>query len=149
MELLIITKECEEIMKEKILLIALILIFLIINLYTGFLTFLDYIAEYKTIKIENQDDYIIKEIKEHFDINYDIKKVTFWGGIPDGYYLKIYNNLNQVQTVFEDNHEDSEIYDYFKNVKADIPIHLFYLIIEIIIEIIIVYKIKKKVVINK
>ena len=136
-------------MKEKILLIALILIFLIINLYTGFLTFLDYIAEYKTIKIENQDDYIIKEIKEHFDINYDIKKVTFWGGIPDGYYLKIYNNLNQVQTVFEDNHEDSEIYDYFKNVKADIPIHLFYLIIEIIIEIIIVYKIKKKVVINK
>ena len=136
-------------MKEKILLIALILIFLIINLYTGFLTFLDYIAEYKTIKFENQDDYIIKEIKEHFDINYDIKKVTFWGGIPDGYYLKIYNNLNQVQTVFEDNHEDSEIYDYFKNVKADIPIHLFYLIIEIIIEIIIVYKIKKKVVINK
>ena len=122
-------------MKEKI-----ILIFLTINLYTGFLTFLDYIAEYKTIKIENQNDYITKEIKEHFNINYDIKKVTFWGGIPDGYYLKVYNNMNQVQTVFEDNHEDSEIYDYFRDIKADIPSHLFYLIIEIIIEIIIIYK---------
>ena len=118
-------------MKKKIILTILILIFLIINLYTSFLTFLDYIAEYKTIRIENQNEYIAKEIKEHFDINYDIKKVTFWGGIPDGYYLKIYN------------HEDSEIFDYFRNIKADIPIHLFYLIIEIIIEIIIVYKIKK------
>ncbi len=135
-------------MKEKIILIILILIFLTINLYTGFLTFLDYIAEYKTIKIENQNDYIAKEIKEHFNIKYDIKKVTFWGGIPDGYYLKIYNNMNQVQTVFEDNHEDSEIYDYFRDIKADIPSHLFYLIIEIIIEIIIIYKIKKKAVTN-
>ena len=116
-------------MKEKIILIILILIFLTINLYTGFLTFLDYIAEYKTIKIENQNDYIAKEIKENFNIKYDIKKVTFWGGIPDGYYLKIYNNMNQVQTVFEDNHEDSEIYDYFRDIKADIPSHLFYLII--------------------
>ena len=135
-------------MKEKVILIILILIFLTINLYTGFLTFLDYIAEYKTIKIENQNDYIAKEIKEHFNINYDIKKVTFWGGIPDGYYLKIYNNMNRVQTVFEDNHEDSEIYDYFRDIKADIPSHLFYLIIEIIIEIIIIYKIKKKAVTN-
>lgn len=135
-------------MKETILLIVLIFIFLIIDLYTGFLTFLDYISEYKTIKIENQDDYITKEIKEHFDINYNIKKVTFWEGFPDGYYLKIYNNLNQVQTVFEDKHEFSEIYDYFINVKADIPRHLFYLIIEIIIEIITVYKIGKKVVAN-
>ena len=70
-------------MKKKIILTILILIFLIINLYTSFLTFLDYIAEYKTIRIENQNEYIAKEIKEHFDINYDIKKVTFWGGIPD------------------------------------------------------------------
>ena len=42
---------------------------------------------------------------------------------------------DQVQEEFEDNHEDSEIFDYFRNIKADIPIHLFYLIIEIIIEI--------------
>lgn len=131
-------------MKEKIFLIVLILIFLIINLYTGFLIFLDYLAEYKTIKIENQDDYIVKEIKEHFDINYNIKKVTFWSGIPDGYYLKIYDKTNQVKKVFEDNHEDSEIYDYFRDVKADIPVHLLYLIIEIIIEIIIFSIIRKK-----
>ena len=44
-------------MKKKIILTILILIFLIINLYTSFLTFLDYIAEYKTIRIENQNEY--------------------------------------------------------------------------------------------
>lgn len=131
-------------MKKKIILAILILIFLVIDLYTSFLTFLDYIAEYKTIRIENQNEYIVKEIKEHFNINYDIKKITFWSGIPDGYYLKIYNKNNQIQEKFEDNHEDSEIFDYFRNIKADIPLHLFYLVIEIIIEIIIIYKIKKK-----
>ena len=131
-------------MKKKIILAILILIFLAIDLYTSFLTFLDYIAEYKTIRIENQNEYIVKEIKEHFNINYDIKKITFWAGIPDGYYLKIYNKNNQIQEKFEDNHEDSEIFDYFRNIKADIPLHLLYLVIEIIIEIIIIYKIKKK-----
>ena len=131
-------------MKKKIILAILILIFLAIDLYTSFLTFLDYIAEYKTIRIENQNEYIVKEIKEHFNINYDIKKITFWAGIPDGYYLKIYNKNNQIQEKFEDNHEDSEIFDYFRNIKVDIPLHLLYLVIEIIIEIIIIYKIKKK-----
>ena len=29
---------------------------------------------------------------------------------------------DQVQEEFEDNHEDSEIFDYFRNIKADIPL---------------------------
>ena len=43
----------------------------------------------KTIKISNQNSYISKEIKEHFDIDYDIKKVKFYSGFPDGYYLDV------------------------------------------------------------
>lgn len=131
-------------MKSKIFVILLILIFLVINLCTAFLTFLDYLAERKTITISNQNDYIVQEIKEHFNIDYNIRKITFWGGIPDGYYLNIYNSMYQVEKVFEDNHEDSEIYDYFRNEKADIPKHLIYLLIEIFVEIIIINKIRKK-----
>lgn len=125
-------------MNKKWIIIFVIVIFIIIDLYTVFLTFLDYLAEYKTIKISNQNSYISKEIKEHFDIDYDIKKVKFYSGIPDGYYLDIYDLQNECHHEFEDNHENSEIYDYFKNIKADTPIHLKYLIIEIMIELIII-----------
>lgn len=136
-------------MKSKLFMILLIFIFLIINLYTAFLTFLDFLAERKTIIVHNQNDYIVQEIKEHFDINYDIRKITFWTGIPDGYYLNIYNNIYQVERVFDDNHEDSKICDYFRNKKPDIPKHLPYLIIEIFIEIIIIKKIKENNTVNK
>ena len=125
-------------MNKKWIIIFVIVIFIIIDLYTVFLTFLDYLAEYKTIKISNQNSYISKEIKEHFDIDYDIKKVKFYSGFTDGYYLDIYDLQNECHHKFEDNHEDSEIYDYFKNIKADIPMHLKYLIIEIMIELIII-----------
>lgn len=125
-------------MNKKWIIIFVIVIFIIIDLYTVFLTFLDYLAEYKTIKISNQNSYISKEIKEHFDIDYDIKKVKFYSGFPDGYYLDIYDLQNECHHKFEDNHEDSEIYDYFKNIKADLPMHLKYLIIEIMIELIII-----------
>ena len=61
-------------MNKKCVIVFIIIISIIINLYTGFLVFLDYLAEYRTIEISNQSSYISKEIKEHFDIDYDIKK---------------------------------------------------------------------------
>ena len=125
-------------MRKKFLYVIVIILFVLINLYTAFLAFIDYLAEYKTIEIDNQESYIAKEIKEHFKIDYDIKKARFLAGIPDGYYLDIYNKENQVQRVFEDNHEESDIYDYFRNVKADIPQHLIYLVIEIMFELIVI-----------
>lgn len=115
----------------------------------AFFTFLDYLAEYKTIKISNQEIHIVQEIKEHFKINYNIEKITFYSEIPDGYYLKIYNKENQIEDVFEDNHEDSAIYEYFKNVKADIPQHLKYLITAIFIEITIIVIIEYKKIKNR
>ena len=129
---------------KKIMYIILITIFILLDLWISFLTFVDYLAGYKIIKISNQETYIVQEIKEHFKINYDIEKVIFYSGIPDGYYLDIYNKDNQIEGVFEDNHEESEIYDYFKDVKADIPKHLKYLITAIFIEIIILVIVHRK-----
>ena len=125
-------------MKKRLLLVFIILVFILLDLFTGFLVFIDILKELKTIKIESQGEIIVQEIKEHFNIDYNITKVTFQSGIPDGYYLMIYDENNNVKKVFEDNHGDSEIYDYFINEKADIPEHLKYLIIELVIEFIII-----------
>lgn len=131
-------------MKKTIFLILTIIIFITIDLFTGILVFIDYLKELKTIKIESQGEVIAQEIKEHFDIEYDITKVIFQSGIPDGYYLDIYDENNNVKEVFEDNHEDSEIYNYFKDVKADIPKHLKYLIIELFLEFVSIRALTKK-----
>lgn len=129
-------------MKKKTLYIILIILFLLAELYTAFLTLIDYLAEYKTIKIYNQESYIAKEIKEHFNIDYNIEKVRFYAGFPDGYYLDIYNEENQIQRVFEDNHKESNIFNYFRNIKPDIPPYLNYLIIEIMIELLVIFMIE-------
>lgn len=125
-------------MKKTIFLIIIIIAFILIDIATGFMAFLDYIAERKTITIESQGEMIVQKIKEHFDIDYNITKVTFQSGIPDGYFLEIYNEKNQVQGVFENDHTESEIYDYFNDVKADVPQHLMYLIVLFIVQFIIV-----------
>ena len=62
-------------MKKRTIYIILIILFILLDLYTAFLTFLDYLAEYKTIEIYNQESNIVKEIKEHFNISYDIKRL--------------------------------------------------------------------------
>ena len=41
-----------------------------------------------------------------------IKKVKFYSGFPDGYYLDIYDLQNECHHKFEDNHKDSEIIDF-------------------------------------
>ena len=125
-------------MKKTISLIFIMIVFIFIDIAISFMVFLDYVAERKTINIESQGEMIVKEIKEHFGIDYNITKVTFQSGMPDGYYLDIYNDKNQVQEVFENDHVESVIYDYFDNVRVDVPQHLIYLIILIIAQFIIV-----------
>ena len=71
-------------MKKKIILTILILIFLIINLYTSFLTFLDYIAEYKTIRIENQNEYIQRKSKNILILIMILKKLHSGVGFQMG-----------------------------------------------------------------
>lgn len=130
-------------MNRKWLIVIIVFIFIIIDLYTSFLLFLDYLAEYRTIENLDKNSYIVKEIKEHFNINYDIKKVRFRQGFPDGYYLDIYDFQNKCYSKFEDIHEDSKIYEYFKNIKPNTPIYLKYLIFEIVVELIIIIILKK------
>ena len=64
-------------MKKRVLLVVIILIFILLDLFTGFLVFIDILKELKTIKVESQGEIIVQEIKEHFNINYNITKVTF------------------------------------------------------------------------
>ena len=125
-------------MKKKILLIFIILIFIIIDIITGIFIFFDYLAERKTIVVESQGEYIVEEIKEHFKIDYNISKITFMSGIPDGYYLDVCDENNVLHSLFEDEHEQSAIYYYFNDVKPDQSKYKIFLSIEIIIEFIII-----------
>lgn len=131
-------------MKKIVLLVFIILVFILLDLFTGFLVFIDILKDLKTIKVESQGEVIVQDIKEHFNIDYNITKVTFQSGIPDGYYLMIYDENNNMKRVFEDEHEGSEIYHYFDDVKADIPEHLKYLIIELIFEFVTIRALIKK-----
>ena len=104
---------------------------------TGVKLFIDNFANRKTIKIMDQEAYIVKDIKEHFNIDYDINKVSFVAGFPDGYYLDLYDYYGNVKKVFEDRHEDSDIFRYFQYVETDKSKYENYLHIEISIEILV------------
>ena len=71
-------------MKKKIILTILILIFLIINLYTSFLTFLDYIAEYKTIRIEIKMNILQRKSKNILILIMILKKLHSGVGFQMG-----------------------------------------------------------------
>ena len=47
-------------MNKKCVIVFIIIISIIINLYTGFLVFLDYLAEYRMIEISNLSSYFSK-----------------------------------------------------------------------------------------
>lgn len=123
---------------------VLIIFFIIINIFTLLLSLKCFIVGQKTIKISEQNDYIVLLINEKFDIDYNIKKVRFRTGFPDGYYLDLYNGVYMVETVFDDNHEDSKICDYFDRVEnSDATKYLFFFIIEILIEVLVIDKLKR------
>lgn len=84
-------------MKKIVLLVFIILVFILLDLFTGFLVFIDILKDLKTIKVESQGEVIVQDIKEHFNIDYNITKVTFQSGIPDGYYLMIYDENNNMK----------------------------------------------------
>jgi len=122
---------------KKVILVIVIIISIIINLYTGFNLFIDNAVGKKTLLIDNQEEYIVKKIKENFNIDYEITKVTFWAGFPDGYLLDIYNG-DTYKNVFSDNHETSEIYRYFQGMEKDKSKYEKYLIIEMVIELVVI-----------
>jgi hypothetical protein len=78
-------------MKSKLFMILLIFIFLIINLYTAFLTFLDFLAERKTIIVHNQNDYIVQDATDQFKDYDHVKKVYIALDATKSYQIEFYS----------------------------------------------------------
>lgn len=107
--------------------------------YTALLVLGDLITTTTTIEVINQSEDIVAKVKEHFNINYEITKIQYSLGFPDGYGLETYDSGGAKEHFFEDDgFEDSEIDAYFQKLNIDTPKYLKVLIIEIILGIILI-----------
>ena len=107
--------------------------------YTALLVLGDLITTTTTIEVINQSEDIVAKVKEHFNINYEITKIQYSLGFPDGYGLEIYDSRVVKEHFFEDDgFEDSEIDTYFQKLNIDTPKYLKVLIIENILGIILI-----------
>lgn len=107
--------------------------------YTALLVLGDLMTTTTTIEVINQSEDIVAKVKEHFNINYEITKIQYSLGFPDGYGLEIYDSGGAKEHFFEDDgFEDSEIDAYFQKLNIDTPKYLKVLIIEIILGIILI-----------
>lgn len=73
--------------------------FVVIDGYTALLVLGDLITTTTTIEVINQSEDIVAKVKEHFNINYEITKIQYSLGFPDGYGLEIYD-LEQLKNIF-------------------------------------------------
>ncbi|HGI2780607.1 TPA: hypothetical protein ACJR5R_000606 [Streptococcus agalactiae] len=118
--------------------------------YTALLVLGDLITTTTTIEVINQSEDIVAKVKEHFNINYEITKIQYSLGFPDGYGLEIYDSGGAKEHFFEDDgFEDSEIDAYFQKLNIDTPKYLKVLIIEIILGIILIIVIIRRNKINE
>ncbi len=76
---------------KKFLLVIMIIAFIVIDGYTGLLVLDDMIFYTTTIEVTKENEDIVESIKEHFDIDYEIKKIVYAPGFPDGYGLDLYD----------------------------------------------------------
>lgn len=129
---------------KKFLFVIMLIFFIVIDAYTALLVLGDMIIPTTTMEITNQNEYIVEIVKEHFDLDYEIQKIVFSPGFPDGYGLDIYDYDGMKHSESEDNHEDSEIFEYFQKMKIDTPKYLKVLILEILLEIIVIVVVIRK-----
>lgn len=124
---------------KKFLFIIMLIFFVVIDGYTALLVLEDLIIPTTTIEVTNQSEDIVVQVKEHFNINYEITKIQYSRCFPDGYGLEIYDSVGAKEHFFEDDgFENSEIDAYFQKLNIDTPKYLKVLIIEIILEIILI-----------
>lgn len=122
---------------RKVAFIVMLIIFIVIDAYTLWLMALDFLFPTKSIYVINQDDHIVKSIKEYFHIEYDISKIVYQQGFPDGYSLDIYNLTREKHKEFDDTFnvaESDKIKQYFSYLKIDRSKYLRLLEAELIIE---------------
>ena len=122
---------------KKILFIIMLIFFIVIDGYTAFLVFDDSIIPTTTIEVTHQSEDIVVMVKEYFRIEYDIRKIVYQQGFPDGYSLYIYDVNGDKHEEFDDTFnvaESDKIQQYFMNLKPDSPKYLRLFEAELIIE---------------
>ena len=137
---------------RKAVFILMSILFIVIDVYTLWLMSPDFLFPKRSIYVTNQDDYIVESVKEYFHIEYDVSKIVYQQGFPDGYYLDIYDSVGEKHEEFDDTFnvaESDKIQQYFLNLKPDTPKYLRLFMAELIIEffviaVVIIANIRKK-----
>ena len=122
---------------KKAVFILMLILFIVIDVYTLWLMSPDFLFPKRSIYVTNQDDYIVESVKEYFHIEYDVSKIVYQQGFPDGYYLDIYDSVGEKHEEFDDTFnvaESDKIQQYFLNLKPDTSKYLRLFMAELIIE---------------
>ena len=122
---------------RKAVFILMAILFIVIDVYTLWLMAPDFLFPKRSIYVTNQDDYIVESAKDYFHIEYDVSKIVYQQGFPDGYYLDIYDSVGEKHEEFDDTFnvaESDKIQQYFLNLKPDTPKYLRLFMAELIIE---------------
>ena len=112
---------------RKAVFILMLILFIVIDVYTLWLMSPDFLFPKRSIYVTNQDDYIVESVKEYFHIEYDVSKIVYQQGFPDGYSLDIYDAVGEKHEEFDDTFnvaESDKIQQYFLNLKPDTPKYL-------------------------
>ncbi len=122
---------------RKAVFILMLILFIVIDVYTLWLMSPDFLFPKRSIYVTNQDDYIVESVKEYFHIEYDVSKIVYQQGFPDGYSLDIYDAAGEKHEEFDDTFnvaESDKIQQHFLNLKPDTPKYLRLFTAELIIE---------------
>ena len=114
-----------------------LILFIVIDVYTLWLMSPDFLFPKRSIYVTNQDDYIVESVKEYFHIEYDVSKIVYQQGFPDGYFLDIYDTVGEKHEEFDDTFnvaESDKIQQFFLNLKPDTYKYLRLFTAELIIE---------------
>ena len=137
---------------RKAVFILMSILFIVIDVYTLWLMSPDFLFPKRSIYVTNQDDYIVESVKEYFHIDYNVSKIVYQQGFPDGYSLDIYDVVGEKHEEFNDTFnvaESDKIQQYFLNLQPDTPKYLRLFTAELIIEffviaVVIIANIRKK-----
>lgn len=122
---------------KKAVFILMLILFMVIDVYTLWLMSPDFLFPKRSVYVTNQDDYIVESVKEYFHIEYDVSKIVYQQGFPDGYYLDIYDTVGEKHEEFDDTFnvaESDKIQQFFLNLKPDTSKYLRLFTAELIIE---------------
>lgn len=112
---------------RKVTFVLMLILFIVLDVYTLCLMSPDLLFPKRSVDVTNQNDYIVESVKEYFQIEYDISKIVYQQGFPNGYSLYIYGAAGEKHEEFDDTFnvaESDNIQQYFWNLKPDTPKYL-------------------------